>query len=98
MVFGRTNPECTTPPLAKEPLTPMSTQTVAPRIELPAQPAPREAAQLPTTPSSVVWSNGHAYVLERMLGRPRWHGMDDRGRPQALSCADLQRRGWSRTR
>jgi hypothetical protein len=53
---------------------------------------------LPTTPCSVVWSRGHAYVLERLSGRARWLGVDDRGRPQALSCADLQRRGWTRTR
>ncbi|HEV2779315.1 MAG TPA: hypothetical protein VGX25_07920 [Actinophytocola sp.] len=53
---------------------------------------------LPTTPCSVVWSGGHAYVLEGRFGRARWVGVDDRGRPQALTNADLQRRGWSRTR
>jgi hypothetical protein len=55
------------------------------------------APPLPTSPCSVVWSRGHAYVLERVLGRPRWRGMDDKGRPEELSCADLQRRGWTRT-
>jgi ABC-type bacteriocin/lantibiotic exporter with double-glycine peptidase domain len=61
--------------------------------------APRPAANaLPTAPCSVVWSGGHAYVLEGFQGRPRWVGVDDRGRPQTLSCADLQRRGWTRTR
>lgn len=54
-------------------------------------------AVLPTAPCSVVWSRGHAYVLEPVAGRPRWLGVDDRGRPQELSGADLQRRGWSRT-
>jgi hypothetical protein len=58
---------------------------------------PLPTAPLPTSPCSVVWSRGHAYVLERVLGRPRWRGMDDRGRPEELSCADLQRRGWTRT-
>ncbi|MEU4743000.1 hypothetical protein AB0G02_21385 [Actinosynnema sp. NPDC023658] len=54
------------------------------------------AAPLPTAPCSVVWSKGHAYVLEGF--RARWVGVDDRGRPQALSGDELQRRGWSRTR
>ena len=51
---------------------------------------------LPTAPCSVVWSKGHAYVLEGF--RARWVGVDDRGRPLALTAAELQRRGWSRTR
>jgi len=51
-------------------------------------------AELPTTPCSVVWSKGHAYVLEGN----HWRGVDDRGRPQSLTAADLERRGWSRTR
>jgi hypothetical protein len=55
------------------------------------------AGALPTAPCSVVWSRGHAYVLERVAGRTRWMGVDDRGRPEELSFADLQRRGWSRT-
>jgi hypothetical protein len=55
------------------------------------------SAPLPTAPCSVVWSKGHAYVLEPLAGRPRWLGVDDRGRAQALSGADLQRRGWTRT-
>jgi hypothetical protein len=53
---------------------------------------------LPTTPCSVVWSKGHAYVLEGLHGRVRWVGVDDRGRPHSLTNADLKRRGWSRTR
>ncbi|HEX3787855.1 MAG TPA: hypothetical protein VHW44_08340 [Pseudonocardiaceae bacterium] len=52
------------------------------------------APSLPTTPCSVVWSGTHAYVLERVLGRNQWVGMDDRGRAVALSCAELERRGW----
>lgn len=55
-------------------------------------------AELPTVPCSVVWSRGHAYVLERVRGRSRWVGVDDRGRPQELSGADLCHRGWSHTR
>jgi hypothetical protein len=76
----------------------MRTQTDSPGA---AQSAPGDTAaaapSLPTAPCSVVWSRGHAYVLERVQGRPRWLGMDDRGRAEELSCADLQRRGWSRT-
>lgn len=53
--------------------------------------------QLPTVPCSVVWSRGHAYVLELIVNRSRWVGVDDRGRPIEYSCAELQRRGWSRT-
>ncbi|OZM72410.1 hypothetical protein CFN78_15625 [Amycolatopsis antarctica] len=49
----------------------------------------------PTTPCSVVWSQGRPYVLEGVAGRPRWMGRDARGRPLALTRADLQRRGWS---
>lgn len=60
--------------------------------------ASNAANPLPTVPCSVVWSRGHAYVLERVSGRPRWRGVDDRGRAEELSCADLQRRGWTRTR
>ena len=52
---------------------------------------------LPTTPCSVVWSRGHAYVLEPVGSRPRWLGVNDRGRAEQLSGADLQRRGWTRT-
>lgn len=49
--------------------------------------------ELPTDPCSVVWSRGHAYVREGA----RWVGVDDRGRPQTLTDADLRRRGWSHT-
>lgn len=49
----------------------------------------------PTTPCTVVWSLGRPYVLEGGSGRPRWMGTDHRGRPEALTGADLQRRGWS---
>lgn len=52
----------------------------------------------PTAPHSVVWSRGHAYVLEGFGGRSRWVGVDDRGRPQSLTSADLERRGWSLAR
>jgi hypothetical protein len=55
-------------------------------------------AELPTAPCSVVWSRGHAYVLEGTKGRARWMGVDDRGRPISLTSDDLRRRGWSRTR
>ena len=50
-------------------------------------------ATLPTTPCSVVWSKGHAYVLEGL--RACWVGVDDRGRPRAFTGTDLRRRGWS---
>jgi hypothetical protein len=53
--------------------------------------------RLPTLPCSVVWSRGHAYVLELIVNRPRWVGRDDRGRPVEYSCVELQRRGWTRT-
>ncbi|SFW81659.1 hypothetical protein [Amycolatopsis australiensis] len=52
----------------------------------------------PTVPSSVVWCCGRPYVLEARPGRARWMGTDYRGRPEALSSAELQRRGWSRRR
>jgi hypothetical protein len=52
---------------------------------------------LPTELSSVVWSRGHAFVLEGLSGRARWVGVDDRGRPQSLTHDDLERRGWSRS-
>jgi hypothetical protein len=55
-------------------------------------------APLPTAPCSVVWSKGHPFVLEGSHGRTRWVGVDDRGRPQRLTGADLQRRGWTSTR
>ncbi|KMS89634.1 hypothetical protein [Prauserella rugosa] len=49
----------------------------------------------PTTPCTVVWSQGRPYVLENGAGRPRWMGMDRHGRPQALTRDELCRRGWS---
>jgi hypothetical protein len=69
----------------------MKTETESPGDQIGA------AAGLPTAPCSVVWSRGHAYVLEPVQGRPRWMGVDDRGRPEELSGRDLQRRGWTRT-
>ncbi|KOV81464.1 hypothetical protein [Nocardia sp. NRRL S-836] len=57
---------------------------------------PQPTAELPTAPCSVVWSRGHAYVLEGF--RARWVGRDDRGRPHALTGAELNRRGWTLTR
>ncbi|WP_239155024.1 hypothetical protein [Amycolatopsis sp. FDAARGOS 1241] len=52
----------------------------------------------PTAPCSVVWCCGRPYVLEGRPGRARWAGTDDRGRPETLSNAELQRRGWSHRR
>lgn len=51
--------------------------------------------QLPTRPCSVVWSQGHPFVLEGTRGRARWIGVDHRGRAQSLTNADLHSRGWS---
>jgi hypothetical protein len=56
---------------------------------------PPEATEPPTTPCTVVWSQGRPYVLESGVGNPRWMGTDTRGRPLALTGADLRRRGWS---
>jgi hypothetical protein len=66
-----------------------------PDTETPGQ--TEDGPTLPTAPCSVVWSRGHAYVLESVEGRPKWQGVDDRGRAVQLSCADLQRRGWTRS-
>jgi hypothetical protein len=56
----------------------------------------RSLPTLPTLPCSVVWSGGHSYVLERLGGSgTRWVGLDERGRPLALTSQDLQRRGWT---
>ncbi|MEC3980012.1 hypothetical protein [Amycolatopsis sp. H20-H5] len=66
----------------------MSTETVT------TVPAPSPASP-PTVPCTVVWCTGRPYVLESSPGRSRWMGTDDRGRPEALSSAELQRRGWS---
>lgn len=55
-----------------------------------------DCARLPTQPCSVVWSMGHAYVLERTAsGAARWVGVNDRGRPEALTHTELDRRGWT---
>jgi hypothetical protein len=51
-------------------------------------------SELPSMPHSVVWSKGHAFVLEGT----RWVGMDDRRRPLRLTSKDLERRGWTLTR
>ncbi|WP_143101934.1 hypothetical protein [Amycolatopsis marina] len=61
----------------------------------PASPAPGAAGGPPTTPCTVVWSEGRPYVLEGGSGRPRWMGTDGHGRPQSLTGAQLERRGWS---
>lgn len=53
---------------------------------------------LPTAPCSVVWSAGHPFVLEAGSGPARWVGVNDRGRPVALTARDLARRGWTYTR
>lgn len=54
--------------------------------------------ELPTAPSSVVWSCGHSFVREGIGGRARWAGVDDRGRPRFFTDAELRRRGWSHSR
>ncbi|MDX8149481.1 hypothetical protein SK854_45675 [Lentzea sp. BCCO 10_0061] len=51
---------------------------------------------LPTAPCTVVWSKGHAYVLDGL--RCRWEGVDERNRPRLFTGAELARRGWSRRR
>jgi hypothetical protein len=66
----------------------MSTES-EPGTPSPQQPDP------PTTPGTVVWSQGRPYVLESGSGNLRWTGTDNRGRPCALTGADLRRRGWS---
>ncbi|SDC18926.1 hypothetical protein [Actinokineospora iranica] len=53
---------------------------------------------LPTVPCSVVWSGGHAFVLEHTGGGARWVGLDAFGRPCSMSPAALERQGWSRHR
>ncbi len=60
--------------------------------------SPASAELPPTAPCAVVWCSGRPYVLENSAGYTRWMGTDDRGRPEALTSADLQRRGWSHTR
>ncbi|GAA2829337.1 hypothetical protein GCM10010452_67100 [Crossiella cryophila] len=74
----------------------MSAQTVFATIDTPA--STTRLSSLPTAPCSVVWSGGHAFVLEQGFGRSRWAGVDDRGRAQLLTNADLQRQGWSTRR
>jgi hypothetical protein len=74
------------------------TGTLAESTATEVAPAVSSAAVPPTTPCSVVWSGGRAFVLEEAAVRPRWVGTDNRGRPQWLTCADLQRRGWSHRR
>ncbi|HVV10605.1 hypothetical protein [Amycolatopsis sp.] len=56
---------------------------------------PCDTTEPPTAPCTVVWSQGRPYVLEPTAGRSRWVGTDRRGRPLALTGADLRRRGWS---
>lgn len=55
-------------------------------------------ASLPSSPCSVVWSAGRPFVLEGGPGPTRWVGVNDRGRPIALTAAELERRGWTRTK
>ncbi|RSM91801.1 hypothetical protein DMH04_02185 [Kibdelosporangium aridum] len=62
-----------------------------------AAPETKSIRRLPTAPCSVVWSRGHAYVLEAALARSRWVGCDDRGRPVEFTNAELERRGWTLT-
>ncbi len=75
-----------------------SASTSGPTAEERADGECDEREPLPTAPSSVVWSGGHAYVLEGVGGRSMWAGVDDRGRPRFLTDADLRRRGWTHTR
>ncbi|MCE7012073.1 hypothetical protein LWC34_56075 [Kibdelosporangium philippinense] len=63
-----------------------------------AAPETKSIRRLPTAPCSVVWSRGHAYVLEAGLARSRWVGCDDRGRPVEYTNAEIERRGWTLTR
>jgi hypothetical protein len=60
--------------------------------------SPDAPSSPPTVPTTVVWCCGRPYVLEASPGRARWMGNDHRGRPEALSSAELQRRGWSHRR
>jgi hypothetical protein len=60
-----------------------------------SEPQSAETPIPPTAPCTVVWCDGKPYVLEGASARPRWVGTDRRGRPQTLTRADLQRRGWS---
>ncbi|PPK61224.1 hypothetical protein V5P93_004964 [Actinokineospora auranticolor] len=50
---------------------------------------------LPTAPCSVVWSQGHAFVLEYTGGGAHWVGFDAFGRPRSMTPAALERQGWS---
>lgn len=49
----------------------------------------------PTTPCTVVWSQGRPYVLESGSRRFRWVGTDHHGRPETLTGEELRKRGWS---
>jgi hypothetical protein len=73
----------------------MQTMSSQAESEAGSSPETGETPAPPTTPCSVVWSQGRAYVLEGGSGRPRWMGTDAHGRPQALTGDDLRRRGWS---
>ena len=64
----------------------------------PSAPPSATPATPPTVPCSVVWCEGRPYVLEGRPGRARWVGTDYRGRPEALSSAEVQRRGWTHSR
>ncbi|WP_026422236.1 hypothetical protein [Actinokineospora inagensis] len=67
----------------------MSTETIS------QQAGSGNGPTLPTAPCSVVWSHGHAFVLEYTGGSGRWVGLDAFGRPTSLTPAALQRQGWS---
>ncbi|WP_237774053.1 hypothetical protein [Actinosynnema sp. ALI-1.44] len=74
------------------------TDTGVAEPEIESKPKAKAKHRLPTVPCSVVWSRGHAYVLETGLSRARWVGCDDRGRPMELTNAEIERRGWTLTR
>ena len=73
----------------------MSTKTNGDTASQPVSASTVSAAEPPAVPCAVVWSRGRPYVLEPGQGNPRWIGTDARGRPVALTGADLRRRGWS---
>lgn len=88
-----------TPPHTRFPMAMRAMSTEEHEEQEPEPPSdPARSEDPPTTPCSVVWSQGRPYVLEPGSGNPRWMGTDPRGRPQALTRAQLRRRGWSHRR